>query len=207
MEVGNKGTEAKPWGGDIVAVDDKLPQPNGATIGPQLFRQRCFARIHVAKIEEVLGRELSWCAQLLHSNLVAFGDDAVRREIETWKEQKDPSTPGSSGVPFLMVSRSPRCPVYEIDMGWGRPVAVYSWTADKFDGVVFAFQGERAGGIDLEVCLAPETMARLESDEELMQYIAGVSTKKHKPENIICAMCPGYTFLTPNPPPNTPTNT
>lgn len=46
----------------------------------------------------------------------------------------------------------------------------------KFDGVVFAFQGERTGGIDLEVCLAPETMARLESDEELMQYIAGVSS-------------------------------
>lgn len=52
-------------------------------------------------------------------------------------------------------------------MGWGRPVAVYGGTDDKFDGVVFAFPRIEGGGsIDLEVCL---------EREKLMQYVAGVS--------------------------------
>lgn len=103
-------------------------------MGTHYFGNGVFPVFTVAKVEEVLGRELSWCAQLLHSNLVAIGDEEVRREMETWKEQKVPSTLGSSGAKFLMLSWSPRFPVFEIDMGWGRPVAVYSGTADKFDG-------------------------------------------------------------------------
>lgn len=131
----------------------------------------------VAKVEEVVGREVEWCAQQLHRNVSALGVEAVRREMETWKEQKDPR---ASDGPFLLVAWSRSFPIYGYDMGWGRPVAAFSGTAQKCDGLVLALPGIFGGGsVDLEVCLAPETMARLESDGEFMQYVAaGFHSKK-----------------------------
>ncbi|RVX06021.1 BAHD acyltransferase DCR [Vitis vinifera] len=70
---------------------------------------------------------------------------------------------------------SPRFPMYDNDFGWGRPLAVRSGKANKFDGKISAFPGrDGAGTVDLEVCLAPETMAGLESDPEFMQYVSGM---------------------------------
>lgn len=62
--------------------------------------------------------------------------------------------------------------MYENDFGWGRPLAIRSGGANKFDGKISAFPGrEGMGSVDLEVVLAPETMAAVESDHEFMQYV------------------------------------
>ena len=54
--------------------------------------------------------------------------------------------------------------------GWGKPVAVRSGRANKFDGKISAFPGRDGGGsVDLEVVLSPETMAGIESDPEFIQ--------------------------------------
>ncbi|KAJ0909408.1 putative transferase [Helianthus annuus] len=64
-------------------------------------------------------------------------------------------------------------PMYDNDFGWGKPVAVRSGRANKFDGKISAFPGREGGGsVDLEVVLSPETMAELEMDEEFMQYVS-----------------------------------
>ncbi|KAI9120276.1 hypothetical protein K1719_007309 [Acacia pycnantha] len=61
--------------------------------------------------------------------------------------------------------------MYDNDFGWGRPVAIQSRGANKFDGKISAFSGrEGSGSIDLEVVLELETMAGLKSDEEFMRY-------------------------------------
>jgi hypothetical protein len=63
--------------------------------------------------------------------------------------------------------------MYDNDFGWGRPLAVRSGKANKFDGKISAFPGREGNGtVDLEVVLAPETMAGIESDHEFMQFVS-----------------------------------
>lgn len=62
--------------------------------------------------------------------------------------------------------------MYENDFAWGKPMAVRSGWTNKFDGKISAFPGPSGGGsVDLEVVLAPQTMAALESDLEFMEYV------------------------------------
>ena len=59
--------------------------------------------------------------------------------------------------------------MYDNDFGWGRPLAVRSGGANKFDGKMSAFPGRNGGGtVDLELFSASNKMARLESDSEFV---------------------------------------
>ncbi|VAH24836.1 unnamed protein product [Triticum turgidum subsp. durum] len=50
-----------------------------------------------------------------------------------------------------------------------RPVGVRTGPGDKEDGLITVFEdGGGAGGMEVEVCLAPDVLARLVADEELM---------------------------------------
>ncbi|CAN0909646.1 Uncharacterized acetyltransferase At3g50280 [Linum grandiflorum] len=73
----------------------------------------------------------------------------------------------------MTMGSSPRFPMYDNDFGWGRPLAVRSGKANKFDGKMSAFPGREGGGtVDLEVVLSPETMDAIEADEEFMQFVS-----------------------------------
>jgi hypothetical protein len=73
----------------------------------------------------------------------------------------------------MTMGSSPRFPMYDNDFGWGRPLAVRSGKANKFDGKISAFPGREGNGtVDLEVVLAPEAMAGIESDHEFMQFVS-----------------------------------
>ncbi|CAN6329401.1 unnamed protein product [Urochloa humidicola] len=66
----------------------------------------------------------------------------------------------------------PRFDVYGNDFGWGKPVAVRSGPGNKMDGKTSVFEGRGGGGaMGLEVCLAPETLARLVGDGEFMDAV------------------------------------
>ncbi|KAG5237484.1 acetyltransferase [Salix suchowensis] len=107
---------------------------------------------------DVLSRDLRWCAEQLNKNVVAHNDGMVRRNLD-----------GAS----MTMGSSPRFPMYDNDFGWGRPLAVRSGKANKFDGKISAFPGREGNGtVDLEVVLAPETMAGIESDHEFMQFVS-----------------------------------
>ncbi|VAH40542.1 unnamed protein product [Triticum turgidum subsp. durum] len=50
-----------------------------------------------------------------------------------------------------------------------RPVGVRTGPGDKEDGLITVFEaGGEAGGMELEVCLPADVLARLVADEELM---------------------------------------
>ena len=62
--------------------------------------------------------------------------------------------------------------MYGNEFGMGKGVAVRSGYANKFDGKVKSYSGHKGGGsIDLELCLSPDTMSALESDEEFMSAV------------------------------------
>ncbi|KAI4356009.1 hypothetical protein L6164_000063 [Bauhinia variegata] len=129
----------------------------------------------VAKVGQILSRDLRWCANLLHQNVVAQDDAKVRRGIEDWEKEPRLFPLGNFDGASMTMGSSPRFPMYDNDFGWGKPLAVRSGKANKFDGKISAFPGrEGNGSVDLEVVLAPETMAGLENDMEFMQYVTPI---------------------------------
>ncbi|KDP44821.1 hypothetical protein JCGZ_01321 [Jatropha curcas] len=126
-----------------------------------------------ASAGDVLSRDLRWCAEQLNKNVQAHNDGTVRRFIETWEENPRCFPLGNFDGASLTMGSSARFPMYDNDFGWGRPLAIRSGRANKFDGKISAFPGREGGGsVDLEVVLSPETMAGIESDFEFLQYVS-----------------------------------
>lgn len=125
-----------------------------------------------ATVGELLSNDLSWSADRLHQNVVAHDDATVRRGVKEWESNPRLFPLGNFDGAMITMGSSPRFPMYDNDFGWGRPLAVRSGRANKFDGKISAFPGpDGNGSVDLEVVLAPETMAGLENDLEFMQYV------------------------------------
>ncbi|XP_054789225.1 uncharacterized acetyltransferase At3g50280-like [Prosopis cineraria] len=124
-----------------------------------------------ASAGDVVSRDLRWCAEQLNKNVKAHDDATVRRFVEEWERNPRCFPLGNPDGASITMGSSPRFPMYDNDFGWGRPVAIRSGGANKFDGKISAFPGrEGSGSVDLEVVLAPETMAGLESDSEFLRY-------------------------------------
>ncbi|XVE99711.1 hypothetical protein REPUB_Repub03eG0224300 [Reevesia pubescens] len=125
-----------------------------------------------ASAGDVTSRDIRWCAEKLNENVKAHDDETVRRFVNNWEKDPKCFPLGNFDGASMTMGSSPRFPMYDNDFGWGRPLAVRSGAANKFDGKISAFPGrEGIGSVELEAVLAPETMARIESDNEFMQYV------------------------------------
>ncbi|KAL7253341.1 hypothetical protein ACSBR1_007799 [Camellia fascicularis] len=123
---------------------------------------------------DVTSKDLRWCGEQLNKSVVAHDDVMVRRFVEDWERDPRCFPLGNFDGAMITMGSSPRFPMYENDFGWGRPMAIRSGTANKFDGKISAFPGREGGGsVDLEVVLAPKTLAGLELDSEFVQYVTG----------------------------------
>ncbi|XWS74845.1 hypothetical protein CRYUN_Cryun01aG0032900 [Craigia yunnanensis] len=121
---------------------------------------------------DVTSRDLRWCAEQLNESVKAHNDETVRRFIHNWEKDPRCFPLGNLDGASMTMGSSPRFPMYNNDFGWGRPLAVRSGGANKFDGKISAFPGrEGNGSVDLEVVLTPETIAGIESDHEFMHYV------------------------------------
>uniref|UniRef100_A0A1J3FMD5 Putative acetyltransferase n=1 Tax=Noccaea caerulescens TaxID=107243 RepID=A0A1J3FMD5_NOCCA len=130
----------------------------------------------MASAGDLLTKDLRWSADQLHRNVVSHDDATVRRGIASWESDPRLFPLGNPDGASITMGSSPRFPMYDNDFGWGKPLAVRSGGANKFDGKISAFPGrEGNGSVDLEVVLAPETMAGVENDPEFMQYVSEVT--------------------------------
>ncbi|KAF5736595.1 hypothetical protein HS088_TW08G00606 [Tripterygium wilfordii] len=126
-----------------------------------------------ASAGDVLSRDLRWCAEQLNKTVMAHDDSTVRGFVQDWERSPRCFPLGNFDGASITMGSSPRFPMYDNDFGWGRPLAVRSGRANKFDGKISAFPGREGGGtVDLEVVLAPETLAGIECDAEFMQYVS-----------------------------------
>ncbi|GAB4831885.1 hypothetical protein Ancab_005900 [Ancistrocladus abbreviatus] len=125
----------------------------------------------VSSAGELLSRDLRWGAELLNKSVRAHDDAMVTRFVGDWEKDPRCFPLGNFDGAMITMGSSPRFPMYDNDFGWGRPLAVRSGRANKFDGKISAFPGrEGRGSVDLEVVLSPDTMSGLESDLEFMSY-------------------------------------
>ncbi|CAL0301493.1 unnamed protein product [Lupinus luteus] len=126
-----------------------------------------------AVVGDVLLKDLRWCSEQLNNNVKAHDNATIQRELEDWERDPKCFALGNKDGATIQMGSSPRFPMYENDFGWGKPVAVRSGGANKFDGKMSAFPGREGGGaVDLEVVLAPETMSGIENDPEFLFYVS-----------------------------------
>ena len=120
---------------------------------------------------ELLEKDLGWAAWKVHVAVANQNDKAVRQKLKEWLKLPVVYQLGVHFDPCTVtMSSSPRFNMYGNEFGMGKAVAVLSGYANKNDGNVTAYQGyEGEGSIDLEICLSPDAVSALESDEEFME--------------------------------------
>ncbi|KAM0853874.1 hypothetical protein ACQ4PT_050786 [Festuca glaucescens] len=144
------------------------------TISPVYFGNAIQIVATTATVAELVANDLRWAAARLHATVAAHDDSAIRQVAADWDAAPWCFPRGNSdGAALIMVS-SPRFPMYDgTDFGWGRAVAARSGCDSKIDGMLSALPGQAGdGSVDVEVCLAPDTMARLLGDNEFLQYVS-----------------------------------
>ncbi|CAK7337331.1 unnamed protein product [Dovyalis caffra] len=120
-------------------------------------------------------------AGLLSANPPEFGASLIQKAIEMHdakaideRNKQFESSPKifqfkDAGVNCVAVGSSPRFPVYEVDFGWGKPETVRSGINNRFDGMVYLYQGKSGGrSIDVEISLEAAAMEKLEKDKEFL---------------------------------------
>ncbi|KAH0925028.1 hypothetical protein HID58_017284 [Brassica napus] len=141
-------------------------------LDPEYFGNAIQSVPTFATAGEVLSRDLRWSADRLNQSLAAHQDGKIRDAVADWEANPGGFPLNNPDGASVTMGSSPRFPMYDNDFGWGRPVAVRSGRANKYDGKISAFPGRDGNGsVDLEVVLAPETMAGIESDDEFMRYL------------------------------------
>ena len=123
-------------------------------------------------------------AGLLSANPPEFGASAIQKAIENhnakaidernkqWESEPKIFQFKDAGVNCVAVGSSPRFKVYDVDFGWGKPESVRSGSNNRFDGMVYLYQGKSGGrSIDVEISLEAQTMERLEKDKEFLMEV------------------------------------
>nr|DAD47321.1 TPA_asm: hypothetical protein HUJ06_017258 [Nelumbo nucifera] len=118
---------------------------------------------------------------LLLANPPEFGASMVQKVIQThdakaiegrnkeWESAPKLFQYKDAGVNCVAVGSSPRFQVYDVDFGWGKPETVRSGSNNKFDGMVYLYQGKKGGrSIDVEISLEAQAMENLEEDKEFL---------------------------------------
>ncbi|KAG2618915.1 uncharacterized acetyltransferase At3g50280-like [Panicum virgatum] len=143
-------------------------------ISPLYFGNAIQSVATTATVAELASNDLGWAAAKLHATVAAHEDGAIRRAAAEWEAAPRCFPLGNPDGAALTMGSSPRFPMYDgNDFGWGRALAVRSGRANKFDGKMSAFPGQAGdGSVDVEVCLAPDTMACLLRDEAFLQFVS-----------------------------------
>ncbi|CAL5032680.1 unnamed protein product [Urochloa decumbens] len=143
---------------------------NRARLRPELPREYFGNAIYAISTEAVRAGELlerghGWAAAAVGRAVAAHTDAGIRARVAAWTDSPVIYTLRYFDPSGVMMGSSPRFDMYGCDFGWGKPLAARSGRANKFDGKASLYPG-RDGGIDAEIELTPDNMARLEQDQE-----------------------------------------
>ncbi|KAH6812633.1 hypothetical protein C2S51_021651 [Perilla frutescens var. frutescens] len=117
---------------------------------------------------EVMKEGLGYAALKINDLVAQQSREASIKFLEDWA--KNPKLYRSGSYCFSVTS-SPRHNVYGNDFGWGKPIAVRSGNSQKFDGKMTLYPAPEAGGIDVEVCLAPEIWEKMGDGADFLEII------------------------------------
>ncbi|XP_057518753.1 protein ENHANCED PSEUDOMONAS SUSCEPTIBILITY 1-like [Amaranthus tricolor] len=141
---------------------------------PQDYFGNCInAMKSSSTVRQLLDHNLGWAADLLHQSVANQSNEVVREFVSGWMQnpcvyQLEKLFDSNS----VMMGSSPRFDMYGNEFGFGKAVALHSGYANKFVGKVTAYPGYEGGSsVDLEICLPPDSMNALETDQEFMDAV------------------------------------
>lgn len=125
-------------------------------------------------VGELLEHNLGWVAFRLNEAVANHNDKTIRDFVDGWFKSRIVFQLGALfDSNSVMMGSSPRFDMYGNEFGFGKPVAVRSGYANKYVGKVTSYPGYEGGGsVELEICLPPDSMSALESDEEFMAAVS-----------------------------------
>ncbi|KFK23749.1 hypothetical protein AALP_AAs71196U000200 [Arabis alpina] len=132
----------------------------------------------IIKVGNLLENEFGFAALKLHEAVTKHTSEKISSEIDCWmKSPTDLRLERLSNPNLVHIGSSPRFNKYGCEFGMGKAIAVRSGCASKYDGKVSTYPGREGGGsIDLEVCLLPDFMEALESDQQFMSLVSSSSS-------------------------------
>lgn len=108
-------------------------------------------------------------AGVIQKAIVSHDAAAIEKRNKEWESAPKIFEFKDAGMNCVAVGSSPRFKVYEVDFGWGKAESVRSGCNNRFDGMMYLYQGKSGGrSIDVEISLEEEAMARLEIDNEFL---------------------------------------
>ncbi|KDP22246.1 hypothetical protein JCGZ_26077 [Jatropha curcas] len=108
-------------------------------------------------------------ASVIQNAIEAHNAKAIDERNKEWESSPKIFQFKDAGVNCVAVGSSPRFRVYEVDFGWGKPESVRSGSNNRFDGMVYLYQGKSGGrSIDVEITLEAGAMERLEKDKDFL---------------------------------------
>ncbi|KAL9251793.1 BAHD acyltransferase DCR-like protein [Drosera capensis] len=117
----------------------------------------------------LLGNPAAFGADLIRSAIEAHDASAIEKRNSEWEKSPVIFQYKDAGVNCVAVGSSPRFRVYDVDFGFGKPESVRSGGNNRFDGMVYLYQGRNAdGAIDVEISLEKGAMERLEMDKDFL---------------------------------------
>lgn len=111
-------------------------------------------------------------ALLIQKAIDAHDAKAIDARNKEWEQSPKVFQFKDAGVNCVAVGSSPRFKVYDVDFGFGKPESVRSGSNNRFDGMVYLYQGKSGGrSIDVEITLEASAMERLENDKEFLMEV------------------------------------
>ncbi|KAI4340890.1 hypothetical protein MLD38_025684 [Melastoma candidum] len=117
----------------------------------------------------ILAHPPSFGAALIQKAIASHDAAAINERNKQWEAAPKIFQFKDAGANCVAVGSSPRFKVYEVDFGWGKPEGVRSGSNNRFDGMVYLYQGKSGGrSIDVEISLEAGAMERLEMDKAFL---------------------------------------
>ncbi|KAH7538081.1 hypothetical protein FEM48_Zijuj03G0161200 [Ziziphus jujuba var. spinosa] len=111
-------------------------------------------------------------AAMIQGAIESHNAKAIEERNKEWESAPKMIQYKDAGPNCVAVGSSPRFKVYEVDFGWGKPEGVRSGTNNRFDGMVYLYQGKSGGrSIDVEISLEAGAMERLQKDKEFLMEV------------------------------------
>ncbi|KAI3720700.1 hypothetical protein L2E82_31692 [Cichorium intybus] len=110
-----------------------------------------------------------FAASMIQKAIDAHDAKAIEGRNKEWESNPVIFQYKDAGVNCVAVGSSPRFKVYDVDFGFGKPESVRSGANNRFDGMVYLYQGKNGGrSIDAEISLEASAMENLEKDKEFL---------------------------------------
>ncbi|XP_028794568.1 uncharacterized acetyltransferase At3g50280-like [Neltuma alba] len=126
------------------------------------------------KVRDLVGDGgLGKFASEMNKAISSCTEEKIKSDFEAWVRHPTMRTQRAPIIgKFMSTSSSPRTNFYEIDFGWGKPVAVRLGPANTKCWKLAADAGAEEGSFDFEMCASYEILEAMGKDPEFMHMVS-----------------------------------